>query len=167
MSFMKVLFLIMMFLTVSACSSNTDSGVYKKSENIDNRLSRSIPELWKEISSEGSDYALQKITSNSIFLFNSSCRKFEGSSLNALTGSILTGLDDLIIEEKKESFYQGREAVEVTANGKLDGITRYFKIITILKNNCIYDYVLIATNQSNLQNDSADLKSFLERIIIN
>lgn len=157
----------MIMLTIAGCSSNTDSGVYKKSENINNQLSRNLPVAWTEISSEGSDYALQKKTSNSIFLFNSSCRKFEGSTLNALTSSMFTGLDEVVIEEKKESFYQGREAVEVTAHGKLDGITRYFKIITILKNNCIYDYVLIATNGNNLQNDSVDLKSFLERIIIN
>lgn len=87
--------------------------------------------------------------------------------MNALTTSILTGIEDVKITEKKDAFYQGREAVEVTANGKLDGITRFFKIVTIQKNNCIYDYVLISTDTKNLEKDSNDLLVFLGRIILN
>ena len=69
--------------------------------------------------------------------------------------------------EKKNTVYQEREAVEISANGKLDGIARYFKIITLQKNNCIYDYMLISTSAKNLEADSVDLKIFLERIILN
>lgn len=162
---MKNIILILIFFAINACSS--DSGTYKKSDRIVNTLIKKNPRPWSEINSESSDYALQNEKTKSIFLFNSACRKFEGSNLNALTSSILSGLDDLQITEKKNVFYQEREAVEVTANGKLDGIARYLKIVTIQKNNCIYDYVLISTNQKNLDTDTADLKIFLERIILN
>lgn len=154
-----------MFTITFGCS--TDSGTYKKSERIDNRLSGRVPAPWVEISSEGSDYALQNKNTNSIFLLNSACRKYEGSTLSSLTSSILTGIESVQITEKANVFYQDREAVEVTANGKLDGITRYFKIITTQKNNCIYDYVLISTNAKNLATDAPALSTFLERIIIN
>lgn len=162
---MKNIFLILSLLIISSCSS--DGGAYKKSDRVDNQLSSNVPKPWSKLSSEGSDYALQNKKSKSIFLFNSSCRKFEGSSLEALTSSMLTGIEDLQVTEKKDAFYQDRDAVEVTANGKLDGITRFFKIVTIQKNNCIYDYVLIATNAKNLSADTADLKTFLERIKLN
>lgn len=162
---MKNTILLFIFLLLTACSS--DSGTYQKSSNIVNHLTKNIPRPWSEINSEGSDYALINNKSKSIFLFNSSCRKYEGSTLSALTSSILTGIEDVTIIDKKNSTYQEREAVEVTASGKLDGIARYFKIITIQKNNCIYDYMLISTTEKNLEADSVDLKTFLERIILN
>lgn len=152
-------------ITLTACSS--DSGTYKKSTNIVNHLTRNVPRPWSEINSEGSDYALQNNKTKSIFLFNSSCRKYEGSNLNALTSSLLTGIEDVNMTEKKNTVYQEREALEITANGKLDGVARYFKIITLQKNNCIYDYMLISTSAKNLEADSVDLKTFLERIILN
>ncbi|MFA6238978.1 MAG: hypothetical protein WC635_16695 [Bacteriovorax sp.] len=162
---MKKNFLFFILLIFSACS--TDNGTYKKSENINNLLEKNVPHPWSEIDSEGSDYALQNNETNSIFLLNSSCRKYEGSTLNALTNSLLTGLEDVKILEKKNVQYQNREAAEVSATGKLDGVSRYFKIVTLQKNSCIYDYVLITTNDKNLEIDSAALKIFLERIILN
>jgi hypothetical protein len=162
---MKNIIVLIIFNLISACSS--DSGAYKKSGNIVNHLLKNAPQPWNEINSEGSDYALNNQKTKSIFLFNSSCRKYEGSTLNALTSSILTGIENVKITERKNVFYQERESVEVTAFGNLDGVTRYFKIITIQKNSCIYDYVLISTNNKNLELDSVDLKMFLERIILN
>ncbi len=57
-------------------------------------LLSSIPNPWVEISAEGSDYALSNEKTQSIFLFNSACRKYEASNLNVLTSSILSGLDE-------------------------------------------------------------------------
>lgn len=163
--FMKNVIIAFICIIFSACSSN--SGTYKKSDTITNHLSKNIPSPWNEINSDGSDYALRNNKTNSIFLFNSSCRKYEGSSLNALTTSILAGIDDVKISEKKKITLQEREASEITAHGKIDGISRYFKIVTIQKNNCIYDYVLISIDQKILEKDSSDLKIFIERIILN
>lgn len=161
---MKIIIFISLIL-LSSCA--TDSGVYKKSNSINNQLAGKAPAPWIEMNSEGSDFALQNKKTKSIFLLNSSCRKYEASNLNALTSSILTGLDDIKIIEKKNVYYQEREAASVSASGKLDGILRFIKVITIQKNNCIYDYVLIATNKTNFDIDSVDLESFMHRIIIN
>lgn len=158
--------LLLTFILLS-CSCSTDTGLYKKSSNVVNRLTKETPAPWSVISSEGSDYALQNKNSKSLFLFNSACRKYEASTLNALTSSMLTGIEDINITEKNNVFYQERDAVEVAANGKLDGVVRFFRIVTIQKNNCIYDYILISTNQRNLDADTPALKLFLQRIILN
>ncbi len=162
---MKTLFLIILALLFTACSS-TENGPYKKSKQVDNQLEENVPSPWREVNAEGSDYALQNRLTNSFFLFNSACRKYEGSNLNTLTSSILTGIEDLKIIEKKNSTYQEREAAEVLASGKLDGVERFFKIITIQKNNCIYDYVLISTSKKNIETDLLTMKDFMQRIII-
>lgn len=156
---MKHLFLAIFFLILCSCSS-TGSGVYKKSTDVSNNLQSNIPYPWKQINAEGSDYALENSSSKSLFLFNSACRKYEGSNLDTLTSSILAGIDDVNIIEKKNVFIQEREAVQVFASGKLDGVERFFKIITIQKNFCIYDYVLISTNKKNIEADTPALQTF-------
>jgi hypothetical protein len=163
---MKHILLLTFIFFFCSCAS-TDSGLYKKSSTVVNQLKNEPPAPWSAINAEGSDYALQNKNTKSLFLFNSACRKYEASSLSALTSSMLTGIEDVKITEKNNVFYQDREGVEVAANGKLDGILRFFRIVTIQKNNCIYDYVLISTNQKNLDTDSSALKIFLQRIILN
>jgi len=162
---MKHILLLSLILLFGSCAS--DSGLYKKSSAIDNQIASSPPAPWVSINSESSDFALQNNKTKSLFLLNSACRKNDSSSLDALISSMLTGLDDVTFIENKSVTYQERQAVEVVASGKLDGVMRFFKIVTIKKNNCIYDYVLISTNAKNLDNDSPDLKIFLKRIILN
>jgi hypothetical protein len=55
----------------------------------------------------------------------------------------------------------------MTVLGKVDGVERYFHLITMQKNNCIYDFVLISTNEKNLNTDNTDFNGFLQRIEIN
>ena len=162
---MKQFLLLTSILLFGSCAS--DNGLYKKSTTIDNQIASSPPAPWMSINSEGSDFALQNNKSKSLFLLNSACRKNDSSSLDTLIASILTGLEDVTFIENKIVTYQEREAVEVVASGKLDGVIRFFKIVTIKKNNCIYDYILISTSAKNLDNDSPDLKNFLKRIILN
>ena len=162
---MKKTLLPLAILIISACASN--NGIYKKSENVVNEITKKIPYPWKEINNEGSDYALSNEETHSIFLFNSSCRKFQSSSLTTLTSSILTGIEELKVIEKNSIFTQDRNAIEIVVNGKLDGISRAFKIVTVQKNNCIYDYVLISINTDSLNKDSKHFKTFLERIKLN
>ncbi len=162
---MKLLIILMFAIFISGCSS--EKGSYAKSERVTNQLIKNIPNPWKEINSEGSDFALANSRTKSIFLFNSACRKYEGSDLKALTSSLLTGLEDLQILEKKITYFQEREASELKVSGKLDGVLRYLKIITIQKNNCIYDYVLISSSSNLLDQDLIFLNDFLKRIVLN
>ena len=162
---MKILLLIIVIIAIASCSSERNN--YSKSESVTNHIAKNIPSPWKQISGEGSDFALTNNTTKSIFLFNSSCRKYEGSNLNSLTTSLLTGIDELNINERKSIFIQERDASEISLSGKIDGVQRFLKIITVQKNSCIYDFVLIATNAKNLSGDSSYLNQFLTGIVIN
>jgi hypothetical protein len=163
--YMKIL--IFIFITVALASCSSDRNNYSKSESVVNHVLKNIPTPWKQINGEGSDFALTNNATKSIFLFNSSCRKYEGSNLNSLTSSLLTGIDELNVIERKNIFVQERDASELSASGKIDGVQRFLKIITIQKNSCIYDFVLISTNAKTLDSDSNYLKQFLTGIVIN
>ena len=161
---MKKLFLLLLIL--SACASS-DNGAYSKSETVKDELSKSISLPWKKINDEGSDLALTNRNTNSFFLFNSACRKYEASTLSVLTASMLTGIDNVEYIEKTNTTHQDREAALVIAKGSMDGVERFFRILTTQKNNCIYDYALISTSMKNLEKDSVDFNKFIQLLKLN
>lgn len=163
---MKNILLIIFITVLSACSS-ADNGVYTKSTFVENGLKKNKPKSWKEVDNQGSDYALLNTKSDSFFVFNSACRKFDPSNLPTLTNSILSGINDVEIINKTNTEHQGREAVLVTAKGSMDGISRYFRILTTQKNNCIYDYALISTTEAHLNTDTKDFNNFIQLLKLN
>ena len=164
---MKKILLFIFITVLSACSSSENNGAYSKSTFVENNLSRAIKSPWKKIDNEGSDLAFSNTKSNSIFIFNSACRKFDPSNLPTLTNSILTGIDNLEILEKTTTTHQDRDAVMVVAKGNVDGITRYFRVLTTQKNNCIYDHALISTSEANLNSDTVDFNNFIQLLKLN
>ena len=164
---MKKNYLFILILTLSACSSSENNGAYNKSTNVENNLSLAIKSPWQQIESNGSDLAFNNNKSNSIFIFNSACRKFELSNLPNLTNSILTGINNVETFEKTTTTHQEREAMLVVAKGSVDGITRYFRVLTTQKNNCIYDYALISASQEDLIKDTNDFNKFIELLKLN
>jgi hypothetical protein len=164
---MKI-FKILLCLLICSCSvfNGNDNGTYKKNNDITNPFLKDASSPWENIKSEGSDFALQNKKSKSIFLFNSACRKFEASSLNALTSSLLTGIDDIEIIKRSNINFKDREAQEIKAIGKVDGVKTFFNIVTLQKNYCIYDYVIISTTLKKLDADYEIYKSFINRINI-
>ena len=163
---MKNILRIIFITVLSACSS-ADNGVYTKSTFVENGLKKNKPKSWKEVDNQGSDYALLNTKSDSFFVFNSACRKFDPSNLPTLTNSILSGINDVEIINKTNTEHQGREAVLVTAKGSMDGISRYFRILTTQKNNCIYDYALISVDAKTLEADTPDFNSFTQQLKLN
>jgi hypothetical protein len=160
--------LLLIFITVlSACSSSENNGSYLKSKTVENNLSKAIKKPWFRIDSEGSDLAFNNKKTKSIFIFNSACRKFDPSNLPSLTNSILTGIDNVEILEKTMTTHQEREAVVIVAKGSVDGIDRYFRILTTQKNNCIYDHALIATSEINLKKDTPTFNNFIQLLKLN
>ena len=163
----KYLFAIII-LIFNGCTliSSNESNVYKKSTSIFINIKDQLPNAWSNINDETSDFAVSNSKSHSVFLINSSCRKFEAADLNSLSSSMLIGVEIIKIIDKKIITFKDREAIELVVMGKVDGITRFFHIITTQKNNCIYDFVLISTNEKNLENDNQDFSYFIQKVEI-
>jgi len=158
--------LLLMLFIVTACSS-TDNGAYSKSSSVQDDLSKTVTLPWKIVDNEGSDLALNNQATNSFFLFNSACRKFESSNLSVLTNSILTGIEKVEYINKESTTHQDRDANVVIAKGSMDGIERFFHIMTTQKNNCIYDFALISTSMDNLKKDTPSFEKFVQQLKLN
>ncbi len=161
---MKKLFFV--FLLITACSS-TDNGAYTKSTSVQDQLTATLKTPWVPVNDEGSDLALNNTSTNSYFLFNSACRKFESSNLSVLTNSMLTGIDNVDYISKEKTSHQGRDANLVIAKGSMDGVERFFRIMTTQKNNCIYDFALISTTMASLTKDTPDFNKFIQQLQLN
>lgn len=160
--------LALIFIAIlSACSSSENNGSYTKSNKVEDNLSSKIKSPWIKIESEGSDLALRNSKSHSIFIFNSACRKFDSSNLPTLTNSILTGIDNIEVSEKTATTYQERDAILVIAKGSIDGVVRYFRVLTTQKNNCIYDFAIISSTESHLMEDTKHFNNFIQLIKLN
>jgi hypothetical protein len=166
---MKFFSTILFFLTISSCSFFTanETNTYNKSSNIQNSLTNNLPANWEMINKNSSDFAISNKISHSVFILNSACRKYEAGNLNSLTTAMLSGIDIIKTIENKTISYQGRDAIDLTVLGKVDGVERYFHILTTQKNNCIYDLVLISTSEKNLKEDNRDFQGFIQRIELN
>lgn len=167
---MKILFITLSILLLTSCSlfmSSNESTAYQKSSTVQNQLKGKLPTNWIAVNNETSDFAISNTKTHSVFLLNSACRKFEASNLNSLAAAILVGVDIQKIFEKKIISFQGRDAMDMTVLGRLDGVDRFFHVLTTQKNNCIYDFVLISTSEKNLNSDNLDFQNFIQRIEIN
>ncbi len=69
--------------------------------------------------------------------------------------------------EKSSTTYQDREAILASAQGTIDGVVRFLKVMTTQKNNCIYDFALITTSKKNLDTDTTDFNKFINLIRLN
>lgn len=163
---MKQYFLLVFLLLLTSCGlfSSNEGTIYSKSTEYQNTFKQHIPTPWQEIKNDGSDFAIRNSKSNSTILLNSSCRKNDNGNLNSLTTSILSGIENVTIISKKNISLYEREAIEIKASGKLDGITVHFLITTLQKNFCVYDYVLISSNAKKLEQDSGTYSNFLNGI---
>jgi hypothetical protein len=160
--------LLLSLLYLASCSmfSSNENGAYVKSKNYINQLEKSIPSTWSRLTDDGADFALMNKKSSSIFLINSACRKNETSSLNALSSSLITGIADIEIIDRKNIDFQGREAQEIKFSGKVDGVKSYVNILTTQKNYCIYDFVLISKSIKKLEQDYINFKEFISRVTL-
>lgn len=163
---MRFAFFLLSTLLISSCGlfSANETGTYSKNTEYSNTFTNNIPTNWEVIKTEGSDFALRNKKNNSIFLVNSACRKHEGSSLNALTSSILSGIDEISIITKNTLSIHEREAQEIRVSGKVDGIKTFFNIVTLQKNYCIYDYVLISNSIKKIEDDYLIYKKLINGI---
>lgn len=164
---MKIIIILMLALIASCSSTKSDNGVYEKSTSYKNPYTSHPPKAWKKISSEGSDFALSSTLNGNLFIINSACRKYLTSTLPNLTQSILSGIDNLEVITEETLHYQERDALLLKAKGSIDGVTRFFKLLTLQKNNCIYDFILIANSLNTLEQHDKEFHNLINGIQVN
>jgi len=132
----------------------------KKSENLSTNFDQSG---WKKIPPEKSDFAFHNEKQGAIIIANSFCKKHLSTSLDKLAYTFLGEIKELEIIENNESQYKGRESRDILAKGKMDGVLVHLKLKTLIKDHCLYDFVLISPKSiTNIQ--KSDFNLFLDSV---
>ncbi len=149
---------LVIFFTIISCSS---SSVDPKSTNYKVNFESSE---WEKIGADKSDFAFSKSKTNSIMMVNSTCQKYKDVPLVNLQDSLLTGIDELTIIEQEKINWAGREAINLRANGKIDGVTVNLIVRILKRNRCNYDFILIQPKEELLKKDTGDFLKMLESV---
>ena len=154
---MKLLFIVNILFILASCSSITSGEPDKKNE----KFHLHPTEKWIAIDSDKADYAFIKNDTNSIIFANSICRKYENSSIKNLMYSMLGNTDYKILNEKKLTLFN-RASSTYEISTKVDGIATFLNIILLKKDRCIYDFVMINTNQAKLTKGVTDFHNIVK-----
>lgn len=154
---MKIFFL----LIFSSCTSlliNENNHLRYKNEN----LKISLPSnSWEMLTPDKSDYAMINKKTKSIIMINSLCKKYLSHNFNDLFNGMTAGISNLKVKSKKIIKFSGRKASEFEIMGDVDGVKTHVKGLTLKKNRCIYDFILMAKSVIK-KNDLKDFNTLLQ-----
>lgn len=121
---------------------------------------------WKPLTPDTADYAVQNPVTSSIITANSMCKKYDSTSLKHLTINIMSGVEEPETLHTQTLMFSGREALKTSIKGKLDGVITYMDIMTVRKNRCVYDFILISPSSQSFKKDQASFERFLKEVEI-
>lgn len=103
----------------------------KPGEDID------APEAFK------ADLAFENPKTGAIISLNSVCRKYQESSLDSLTESLVRGIDQRETLERKDLTLDGVAALNTVYLGFVDGVKLKIETVVLKKNFCTYDFIYV------------------------
>lgn len=121
---------------------------------------------WATIPADIADTAYLKSKTSSIITTNSICKKYDSTSLENLTGSMISGLSNIKIEKEEDLTFEDRKAKRTYLTGSQDGVNVSMIIQTLRKNRCVYDFILISRDTKTRQADEKDFNKFLDSVQI-
>lgn len=106
---------------------------------------------FEELKSESADKVWLSTKTGNTISFLSECENMADPSLKQLENDSLSALGNPQIESTSPMSYNGREAVQTTATGSVDGVAIKLKLLVFKKNNCSYtlSYAGVAKNFSS------------------
>lgn len=165
-SLTKILSLAFIIVSVSACAlfGNPDPRADKSRDYI----VEFSDGLWTPISPDMADAAYLNNATGSIITTNSQCKKYEKNTLDQLADNILrgSGIEDVEIIEKKPTTFSERDALQMTVQGKADGVKTFLNFLTLKKNRCVYDFILVSNSEKSFKKDQKAFERFLKTVKI-
>jgi hypothetical protein len=143
--------------SLSACSaSNFDGQVFRKGD-VAFRLER-LPPTWRHIEISDTALAFRDDENAATVAINGRCGKdAEDVPLASLTQHLFLQFTERHLEDQELLPLDGREALRTEMVAKLDGVEKYFHVVVLKKDGCVYDFMQIA----NRHQDKGDFLDFV------
>jgi hypothetical protein len=141
-------------LALGCATSHFDGRVFRKGD-VAFRLEH-LPPGWRNIEISDTALAFRDDENAATVAINGRCGKdAEDVPLQSLTQHLFLQFTDRQLEQQELFPLDGREALRTEMVAKLDGVPKYFHVVVLKKDGCVYDFLQIA-------NQHQDASEFLE-----
>ncbi len=150
---MKTIFLILLFSLIGSGCTTSPNLVKKRYA----RYGISPPsEDWQQKSFRGADLFFEHKDRQASIFFSTQCEQFSDSPLEALTAQMLIGFADIQITKQERSSLADRDVMVTELTAKIDGVSRFLKIMVLRKNRCVFDGVFNSAPQASVLSSDFD-----------
>jgi hypothetical protein len=142
---------------VLGCSTtHFDGRVFRKGD-VAFRLER-LPPGWRHIEISDTALAFRDDENAATVAINGRCGKdADDVPLQSLTQHLFLQFTDRQLEQQEVFPLDGREALRTEMIAKLDGVPKYFHVVVLKKDGCVYDFLQIA----NQHQDASEFLDFV------
>ena len=131
-------------IAVSACSTTHFDGQVFRKGDVAFRLER-LPPTWRHIEISDTALAFRDDENAATVAVNGRCGKdAEDVPLQSLTQHLFLQFTERQLQDQELLSLDGREALRTEMTAKLDGVQKYFHVVVLKKDGCIYDFLQIA-----------------------
>lgn len=117
---------------------------------------------WDRIDVGGqNDLAWRSGSAEAIVQVNSTCDPDSDVPLTALTNHLLIGFTDREVREQAVVPMDGREALRTHVVAKLDGVPRELLFVVLKKDDCVYDFALVAPTGAAYERTAPGFERFV------
>lgn len=103
-----------------------------------------LPSNWEFQEGEKGDAAYYSKEHKALISVRSVCARYSEARLQNLARDLLWGFTDREILREKTIQFAEREALDLEADAKLDGVPVHIWVRVLKKNRCIFDFTLVA-----------------------
>lgn len=103
-----------------------------------------LPKGWVFQEGEKGDAAYYSKEHKALISVRSICARYNEARLESLARDLLWGFTDRKIFREKRIPFADREALDLEADAKLDGVPVHIWVRVLKKNRCIFDFTLVA-----------------------
>jgi hypothetical protein len=134
---------------IAGCASSHFDGRTFRQGDIAFRLEH-LPPTWRSIEINDTALAFRDDENASTVAINGRCGKdAEDVPLRSLTQHLFLQFTERRLEEQQILPLDGREALATQMVAKLDGVEKYFHVVVLKKDGCVYDFLQIANTHQD------------------
>ncbi len=103
---------------------------------------------FREIKKSGADSAWNNSSTGSTIAYQSNCGDAAETSLDSIAEDLFVGFEQSKTLKKERVPFDGREALDIEVEGKVDGVQTRVRALAYRKNDCAYVLTLVALPKS-------------------
>jgi len=135
---------LLLGLTALCCSPSNFDGKLFRQGNVAFRLEH-LPPSWRNIEISDTALAFRDDEHETTVAINGRCgRDADDVPLQSLTQHLFLQFTERQVNQQHVIPLDGREALETQMVAKLDGVEKYFHVVVLKKDGCVYDFLQIA-----------------------